>query len=772
MQWFENSRSDDASIVAGTPAPLGGLLAVRLRLCVAVVLLLVVGGLGLWRALAEPSTGYRFVWSAQEGVAAVASLGSAPPLAGVTALRATTPDGTVQRLALPAALMAETGGLTLYYRDQQFFYEQHVVLWTWLAQARAGGVSLSVEHAAGITPVTVHSKTLTELGPRFWVPWCAALLALSVGLAVWVYRAVDGAANWYALASLAYSYWMVVVAGTSSRLLTQEAVSFQWLHWWTHAAAYLYLMGLCMLLWRFPVALDGRWLTRSRLLAGMALWSGVFMLVDVLEWVDTISVGFRLPNLALAVLLLGLYLAQWRRSRGQPLHRAQIKWLGLLLMLTLAVPFVASVYAVVDVFSPLPIAYGMVVFSLIFVGFVPLVTRLRLFELEAWWPRAWLWFLGGVLVIVLDVALLLALPLTGRHALTVALALAGWIYFPLRQWLWRRLSDSALPQLADVLPDVVVLATKSHAPSRAMSLRWRRLWELQFQPQSVAVLAACGQVEVHAQGQRLRVPGVGALPALELGLPMRGTRLFSPQDVRRCQQIVALIRRGLEAGQAAARGAQAERQRIAADLHDDLGAKLLTIAQCAQQPDADPQRLSRLARQALDDMRLSVRGLTSGEAPLAEVLADWRAETVQRLGDAGVAAEWRADGAADWSSESVPQGCMLSARTHMQLTRVLREAVSNVIHHSGARRCRVTVALTATELLLSVEDDGTGLASALSARPVTQGQGLANIERRARKLGGQHRFDTSPLGGARVWVQVPLGGPTEPPRGQADGDSC
>lgn len=325
MQWFENSRSDDASIVAGTPAPLGGLVAVRLRLCVAVVLLLVVGGLGLWRALAEPSTGYRFVWSAQEGVAAVASLGSAPPLAGVTALRATTPDGTVQRLALPAALMAETGGLTLYYRDQRFFYEQHVVLWTWLAQARAGGVSLSVEHAGGITPVTVHSKTLTELGPRFWVPWCAALLALSVGLAVWVYRAVDGAANWYALASLAYSYWMVVVAGTSSRLLTQEAVSFQWLHWWTHAAAYLYLMGLCMLLWRFPVALDGRWLTRSRLLAGMALWSGVFMLVDVLEWVDTISVGFRLPNLALAVLLLGLYLAQWRRSRGQPLHRAQIK---------------------------------------------------------------------------------------------------------------------------------------------------------------------------------------------------------------------------------------------------------------------------------------------------------------------------------------------------------------------------------------------------------------------------------------------------------------
>jgi signal transduction histidine kinase len=104
---------------------------------------------------------------------------------------------------------------------------------------------------------------------------------------------------------------------------------------------------------------------------------------------------------------------------------------------------------------------------------------------------------------------------------------------------------------------------------------------------------------------------------------------------------------------------------------------------------------------------------------------------------------------------------MLSARTHMQLTRVLRESVSNVIHHSGARRCQVTVALKATELLLSVEDDGTGLASALSARPVTQGQGLANIERRARKLGGRHGFETGGMGGLKVWVQIPLRAMTE-----------
>ncbi|MBC7435578.1 MAG: hypothetical protein H7332_05860 [Bdellovibrionales bacterium] len=57
---------------------------------------------------------------------------------------------------------------------------------------------------------------------------------------------------------------------------------------------------------------------------------------------------------------------------------------------------------------------------------------------------------------------------------------------------------------------------------------------------------------------------------------------------------------------------QQERQRIAFDLHDDLGAKLLTIAQASMHAD-DRERISGMARQALDEMRLSVRGLT-GEA--------------------------------------------------------------------------------------------------------------------------------------------------------------
>lgn len=196
-----------------------------------------------------------------------------------------------------------------------------------------------------------------------------------------------------------------------------------------------------------------------------------------------------------------------------------------------------------------------------------------------------------------------------------------------------------------------------------------------------------------------------------------------------------------------AQAAQDERQRIASDLHDDLGAQLLTIAQASLRTD-DRERVAGMARQALDEMRLSVRGLTAAPARAAEVLADWRAETVSRLAAAGFAADWQAN--------EPPEALVLPARTHVQLTRILREAVSNAIRHSGGRACRVRVAVDAGGVALEVADDGRGLdARAAEGR----GHGLLNIERRVRVLGGQHGFEPAPGGGTRLRLRVPLDTP-------------
>lgn len=202
------------------------------------------------------------------------------------------------------------------------------------------------------------------------------------------------------------------------------------------------------------------------------------------------------------------------------------------------------------------------------------------------------------------------------------------------------------------------------------------------------------------------------------------------------------------AGLRAREAVQEERRRIASDLHDDLGARLLHIAhESTRRGDRDD--LAGMARQALDEMRLSVRGMVSEPSSASDVLADWRAETVQRLAAAGLRAEWVAP--------DPPPGVQVPARAQVQLTRVLREAVSNTIRHSGGHCCRVSVQVTADVLSLSVEDDGVGLSDDALAEQ-GRGHGLGGIQRRVRILGGQQIWRRSSLGGACLWVAVPLGG--------------
>ncbi len=191
--------------------------------------------------------------------------------------------------------------------------------------------------------------------------------------------------------------------------------------------------------------------------------------------------------------------------------------------------------------------------------------------------------------------------------------------------------------------------------------------------------------------------------------------------------------------------AQGERQRIASDLHDDLGAKLLTIAQVSLQTD-DRERIASMARQALEEMRLSVRGLTANPAHAGDVVADWRAETVGRMSSTTMHFEWHA--------QEPDAALILPARTHVQLTRVLREALSNTIRHSQGRRCRVHIAFEVDAIALEVEDDGRGLPSSVFAS--APGHGLPSIEQRVRKLGGHHRFSRGPWGGTLLSVRVPL----------------
>ncbi len=185
-----------------------------------------------------------------------------------------------------------------------------------------------------------------------------------------------------------------------------------------------------------------------------------------------------------------------------------------------------------------------------------------------------------------------------------------------------------------------------------------------------------------------------------------------------------------------------ERKRIAADLHDDLGAKLLTIVHTSES-----DRISTLAREALEEMRLSVRGLTGKPVHLIDALGDWRAEVVSRLGQANILAEWKSP------AEDIEH--TFQARSYVQTTRILRESVSNIIKHSGATHATISSAVQDGDFILTIQDNGQGIPTELDGR-LDRGHGMASMKSRAKQMHGQCLVESGPGWGTVIRLTIPL----------------
>jgi signal transduction histidine kinase len=291
----------------------------------------------------------------------------------------------------------------------------------------------------------------------------------------------------------------------------------------------------------------------------------------------------------------------------------------------------------------------------------------------------------------------------------------------------------------------------------AIGWRWKRS---STNAMALLLAAACifAALEFVAQ-QRLLDPAVVALSQIAMPALFVAVGLRLMRDYGRALQAAEQGRRSLEdsireataeiernfAQLAELRVEQVterERKRIAADLHDDLGAKLLTIVHTSES-----ERISSLAREALEEMRLSVRGLTGKPVRLIDALGDWRAEVVSRLAQAGVEADWSAP------SEDLPQ--TLSARAYVQTTRILREAVSNIIKHSGASHCTVRSAVAEGDFQLVIQDNGKGIPLELDGR-LDRGHGMSSMKHRAKQLQGQCLVESGPGYGTVIRLTLPL----------------
>ena len=195
-----------------------------------------------------------------------------------------------------------------------------------------------------------------------------------------------------------------------------------------------------------------------------------------------------------------------------------------------------------------------------------------------------------------------------------------------------------------------------------------------------------------------------------------------------------------------------DRDRIARDLHDLVIQRLFATGMSLQGTVAllgNPEAASRVEKaiDALDetirDIRSAIFSLQSRNEAEPAPLRTRILGVVEEMTDSlGFAPALRLAGPLDSQVPGAIAGQMLAA---------LREALANVAKHAKATRVDVAVE-TGTDLVLTVRDDGVGLAAA------TRRSGLANLAERAAELGGTLRAATAEGGGTELEWRVPLPG--------------
>jgi signal transduction histidine kinase len=226
---------------------------------------------------------------------------------------------------------------------------------------------------------------------------------------------------------------------------------------------------------------------------------------------------------------------------------------------------------------------------------------------------------------------------------------------------------------------------------------------------------------------------------------------------RKIEERTAQLKREVEERQLVEQhhAVERERSRVAQDLHDELGAGLTEVSilgslanTSALPPESKQRYLNQLTQTArslvtsLDEIVWAVNPRYDSAASLATYFSLF-AESFLSL--AGITCRFRV-------ADNIPEYPLDSKARH-GVFRAYKEALNNVIRHSGAIEVQLVFDLVGDQLLVSVSDNGRGF----EYRSETPGKdGLTGLCRRMKQLGGDCQITSRPGRGTKVDIYLPL----------------
>jgi two-component system sensor histidine kinase DevS len=627
------------------------------------------------------------------------------------------------------------GSMGDYVTWHRFLARQQI-----LSEMQAAPVlSLWTDAGEAIRIEPLPTRPIGSLPVSFWVQLVVGVMAWLISAAVFAVRPAESSARYLLLSGLATLTFAPLAAVYSTRELALPAISFQWLNDLNHLGGTLFIASFIALLLHYPRRLGPAWTASAVLLAYLAWYAA-----QLLGLFESMTFARRFHVMIGVLVTFVLAAVHWRGTARDPAARAALQWFLLSWMVgTSAFALLILLPQLFGIDTSAVQGYGFLLFVLVYGGLAFGILRYRLFDLGRWWGRVVLWMLTVLLLVVLDVLFLSLLHLSAEMSLALALLICGLIWVPLRGLIWGRLLRDAPharhPALFRQVMDVALTP-----PGDDQCARWKALLESVFEPLSVEPVVADSpgghsndEVRVALDGQGLALR-VGDLRLLHAG---GGRRLFTPDDVALASELCEMRAHANRSRDAYERGATEERTRIARDMHDNIGARLLGALYSRE-----PVRKDSLIRETLADLRDIVSQASGPGLPLEEALADLRQEVAETLGAAGLALEW----------QMVSGGGLRPGASVLHALRsIIREAMRNAIRHAGAGHLRVQIEAGDGGIRLAIEDDGHGF----DANGCTEidGRRTSNMRSRVVALGGAFRLD-SDARGTRITATIPLPG--------------
>lgn len=592
----------------------------------------------------------------------------------------------------------------------------------------------TLTHMLASGPVTLHlrggrsvqvearpSRPLWSLPFWYWAISSMGIVALAIGAGLKAHT--RGSSDTSLVLLAAVGFWMTawswpiygpreLAVAMPEWLMALEAAN--------HLGFVLLTAAALALLWQYPTRLgpgSALWITLG---TGLVIWLAI-----TAQWFEFPGHAFYVPLFCLP-LLPGIALAalQMRASRHRAIEKASLRWLLITLLGSTCGAF--ALYAVPPIFGSQPLAppwLSQFVLLIFFLGLALGAARYRLFDMERWWLQTWLWFAMGAAIVAVDAALISVLHMGAASSTVLAVLIVAWVYFPVRQWVWQRLARAPERSPWQIMPEVARRFTRPLRPGE-IATELAELLQLHFDASDSLVLESDTDApRLTRHGLSLSVPLPDGEGQVVITGKESGRRLFDRRDQQFVTTLLTVVRRLVHLADERAETERRERDRIMRDLHDDVGARLLSLIHGASDSSVRAEALA-----TLETLRTSVYPLHArGSTPLPRATADWKSEFHRRTAESGAALSW---------SDRTDAECTLNPRQYVNVTRILRELLTNALKHASPQHVEVVVETTGVLTVVLRHDGCVSDPDGWSANA-----GLHNLATRASEIDAHLDFE-------------------------------